>query len=237
MGRVTNLGFMLGVLGGLAACDITPAPSGPAPGLVERCTAQSGFTARAAAARANGATGRFDTTPEERAAINACVGAGGNARPAQSAAPQQTASAVTGGGDSSCLFEPGTTGAYIVTGRSGVPVARRTSGGTQQAVDALNACLQRTAAANGTAVARSNGARAVTETQLADVAGVPQRVETTTSGTTTTQTFTYGTPPSTVAPARAGRASSPGAATGSASSICLDGGGPMFGGTGYCTRN
>jgi hypothetical protein len=236
MGRVTGLGFLLGLLCAVAACGITPPPSDPDPGLVERCTAQSGFTARAAAARANGVTGRFDSTPEELAAINACVGAAGNARPTQSAAPQQTASTVTGDNYSSCLFEPGTTGAFIVTGRSGVPVARRASGGTQQAVDALNACIQRKAAANGTAVARTNGARAVTETQLANVAGVPQRVETTTSGTTTTQTFTYGTPPSTTAPARAGRVPSP-VATGSASSICLNGGGPMFGGTGYCARN
>jgi hypothetical protein len=237
MGRVTGLGFLMAMCG-LAACSgVTPAPSGPDPRLVERCTQQSGFTARADAARASGATGRFYTTEQERAAINACVSGSAGAAPVQPAAPRQTAATVTGGGDSSCLFEPGTTGAYIVTGRSGVPVARRTRGGTQQAVDALNACLQRNAAATGTAVARTNGARAVTETQLADVAGVPQRVETTTSGTTTTQTFTYGTPPSATAPARAGRVPSPVAAAGTASSICLNGGGPMFGGTGYCTRN
>ena len=107
----------------LAGCaSITSAPTGPDPATVERCSAQSGFTARAAEARANGVTGRFDTTAEELAAINACTNGG--------ASPAQV------------------------------------------------------------------GASAPVTPRLPDVAGVPQTIEAIVTGpTTTTQTFTYGTPP------------------------------------------
>jgi hypothetical protein len=101
------------------------------PNLAQRCADQSGFTARIAAERASGATGRLDATPEELAAINACVG--GDALQQK---PQPAQSPVT----------------------------------------------------------------AAPAQQLRDVAGVPQRIETTTNGTATTQTYTYGTPPAIAAP-------------------------------------
>jgi hypothetical protein len=57
----------------LMACQ----SGGPSPvrdfAAMEQCTVESGFTARADAARAAGATGKIFTSPEELAAINACV--------------------------------------------------------------------------------------------------------------------------------------------------------------------
>jgi hypothetical protein len=129
-----------------------------------------------------------------------------------------------------CRAEIGVVGSYNYDGSDDIPVVRPLRGnsvlvgGTEEEAARLNACI-RTKAATG----QTGG----TATALPSVAGVPQRVETTTSGTTTTQTFTYGTPPSTVASARAGRASAPGRSY----SGCVDGGGPLQGGTGYCTGN
>lgn len=60
----------------LMACQTSAPPSFSDPMKMEQCAAESGFTARAAAARAAGATGRISSTPEELAAINACAGGG-----------------------------------------------------------------------------------------------------------------------------------------------------------------
>jgi hypothetical protein len=58
----------------LMGCQTDAPQSFNDPGVIERCAAESGFTARADAARAAGATGRISSTPEELAAINACAG-------------------------------------------------------------------------------------------------------------------------------------------------------------------
>jgi hypothetical protein len=58
----------------LTGCQTNAPPSFNDPDVIAQCAAESGFTARADAARAAGATGRISSTPEELAAINACAG-------------------------------------------------------------------------------------------------------------------------------------------------------------------
>jgi hypothetical protein len=70
-------------------------------------------------------------------------------------------------------------------------------GGRQAGIDAMNACISRKAAAAGIAPAPVSSVT----TALPSVAGVPQTVTTQTNGTTTTETFTYGTPPTAAVPA------------------------------------
>ncbi|WP_054007046.1 hypothetical protein [Cypionkella psychrotolerans] len=57
----------------LTACVDSGAASQPSVTVVEQCSAESGFTARAAAAHASGVQGDIPGTPKELAAINACV--------------------------------------------------------------------------------------------------------------------------------------------------------------------
>jgi hypothetical protein len=70
-------------------------------------------------------------------------------------------------------------------------------GGRQAGIDAMNACISRKAAAAGLSPAPVSSVT----TALPDVAGVPQTVTSQTNGTTTTETFTYGTPPAATAAA------------------------------------
>jgi ABC-type Fe3+-hydroxamate transport system substrate-binding protein len=56
----------------LAAC-VSNGPVGPSASDVEACSAQSGFSARAKAEHASGVQGDIPGTPEELAAINACL--------------------------------------------------------------------------------------------------------------------------------------------------------------------
>lgn len=67
---------------------------GPSPlrdfAAIEQCTVESGFTARADTARAAGASGKIFTSPEELAAINACVAGVTGASPRQSTSLPQT---------------------------------------------------------------------------------------------------------------------------------------------------
>ncbi len=56
----------------LAAC-VSNGPVGPSARDVEACSAQSGFSARADAEHAAGVQGDIAGTPEELAAINACL--------------------------------------------------------------------------------------------------------------------------------------------------------------------
>lgn len=79
----------------LMGCQ-TSAPSYNDPAVIERCTAASGFTARAAAARAAGETGRISATPEEVAAVNAC--AAGQRSTTAAAVPQSSTRTVTAAG-------------------------------------------------------------------------------------------------------------------------------------------
>lgn len=198
----------------LSGCQSsTPQPVTDA-GLVTRCTEQSGFTARAAALRASGTTGRIDTTPEELAAVNACVN-GGTAAPSLPAALQRQS-----GLAASCLLEVDAPGSYVTRGVSGVPTVKPGGGGTQQGADAINACIRRKAGAGGVQPAQSTRPATI-ETQLPDVAGVPQRVSTQTDGATVRQTYTYGTPP-----AAAARASTTEVQTRQCNL-------QMYGGTGY----
>ncbi|MES2665913.1 MAG: hypothetical protein V4712_07415 [Pseudomonadota bacterium] len=55
----------------LAACQTTGSAGNPA--LVKSCTAASGYTARAQAARDAGAEGDIQATQAELASVNACV--------------------------------------------------------------------------------------------------------------------------------------------------------------------
>lgn len=79
-----------------------------------------------------------------------------------------------------CMFELNPPGAYEYPAGVAVPTVVPGAGGTQAGADALNACVRDRAAA-------------------AQAAGQPvaggQSVATTTSGGVTTQTYTYGTPP------------------------------------------
>lgn len=55
----------------LAACQTTGSTGNPA--LVKSCTAASGYTARAQAAKSAGAEGDIQATQAELASVNACV--------------------------------------------------------------------------------------------------------------------------------------------------------------------
>jgi hypothetical protein len=219
MGRYAVIGLFCGIAAILAGCGPLPPSVGSL--RAEACQAESGvggsynYSGADAIPEVRPLPGNsvlVAGTAEGAATLNACIRAKAAAgqtdgrvapnaatAPATpvSTAPQQSAAAF-GASYDSCVFEPGTTGAYIVTGRSGVPVARRTTGGSQQAVDALNACIQSRIATN-TAAPRTSGPAVVTETQLPAVAGVRQTVVSETTGTSTTSTFTYGTPPASVA--------------------------------------
>ncbi|MDP3261848.1 MAG: hypothetical protein U1E06_14550 [Tabrizicola sp.] len=107
-------------------CQTSAPPSLNDPDVIARCTAESGFTARAAAARAAGATGRISSTPEELAAINACA-AGQSTTTLQSVGgmPQSTTRKVTA---------TGTTETYIygsppAATPASTPVSTGTTGG------------------------------------------------------------------------------------------------------------
>jgi hypothetical protein len=104
----------------LMACQTTPTPSFNDPAVIERCAAQSGFTARSNAARAAGATGRIQSTPDELAAINACAGGAGTAQLKPVAGvPQSTSREVTATGVSKTYTygTPPATGAATTTKR------------------------------------------------------------------------------------------------------------------------
>lgn len=80
----------------MAACVDSGGVSQPSVTLVEQCSAESGFTARAAAARASGVLGDIPGTPKELAAINACVkakslGQGGSGGAANARVPVKPA--------------------------------------------------------------------------------------------------------------------------------------------------
>lgn len=62
---------VLSVFVALAACQTTGSAGNPA--LVKSCTAASGYTARAQAAKAAGAEGDIQATQAELASVNACV--------------------------------------------------------------------------------------------------------------------------------------------------------------------
>ncbi|WP_426034435.1 hypothetical protein [Cypionkella sp. TWP1-2-1b2] len=66
-------GAALLIMLALAGCVDTGAASQPSVTVVEQCSAESGFTARAAALHASGVQGDIPGTPKELAAINACV--------------------------------------------------------------------------------------------------------------------------------------------------------------------
>lgn len=64
---------------------------------VEQCSAESGFTARAAAAHASGALGDIPGTPKEMAAINACLKARAPEMRSVGGIPQTMETQVRGG--------------------------------------------------------------------------------------------------------------------------------------------
>ena len=66
-------GLALLMVVALAACVDSGTASQPSMTVVEQCSAESGFTARAAAEHAKGVQGDIPGTPKELAAINACV--------------------------------------------------------------------------------------------------------------------------------------------------------------------
>ncbi|OYU39598.1 MAG: hypothetical protein CFE33_09500 [Pseudorhodobacter sp. PARRP1] len=84
-------GLALLMVVGLAGCVDSGASSQPSVTVVEQCSAESGFTARAAAEHAKGVQGDIPGTPKELAAINACVKAKASGQ--ISAAPMQAAPA------------------------------------------------------------------------------------------------------------------------------------------------
>jgi hypothetical protein len=111
-----------------------------------------------------------------------------------------------------CRAETGAQGSYSVRmGRGGVPEADPVVGayglqdGTPAEAAGLNACIAR-------------------KTSLPTVAGIQQSRTAVTTGTRTTETFTYGTPPATdrttAAPSVGGQ--------------CARRGGVLQGGSGYC---
>lgn len=215
MGQLTGLGLVLVVLAALAGCvGITPA-SNSAVDL--QCIEQSGFNARAAAARATGQTGKIGATAEEIAATNACM------KGAKSAAQQSSAPA----GFSTpfdayvhaCMFEVDPPGAYVTQKNARGYSLKRGRGATQAGLDAMYACVDRKAA-------ETNGASLE---GTAKVAGVQQSVQVHDLGNgRSVETFTYGTPPSS-APRRA---PSP---RRTPNSRCT--GGVLQGGTSYCIGN
>ena len=64
---------------------------------VEQCSAESGFTARAAAAHASGVQGDIPGTPKEMAAINACLKARAPEMRSVGGIPQSMKTQVRGG--------------------------------------------------------------------------------------------------------------------------------------------
>ncbi|MES2432683.1 MAG: hypothetical protein V4586_02530 [Pseudomonadota bacterium] len=96
----------------LAACVDSGAASQPSVTVVEQCSAESGFTARAAALHASGVQGDIPGTPKELAAINACVKAKASAAP-------------TGGGRKVVVETQGSSGPMTVkTYTTGVSVPK-----------------------------------------------------------------------------------------------------------------
>jgi hypothetical protein len=143
-------------------------------------------------------------------ALSGCVGASGGGGGAGLAYQYST----------QCMFEVDAPGAYVFN--DGDDQVTAGGGATAEGAAALNACIQRKAAADG-------------RTALPDVAGVPQSLTTTTDGRKTTETFTYGTPPAQATPAPAPKAA-PAFQTPS-SGFCAAGGGVLQGGTSYCFVN
>ncbi|WP_431300826.1 hypothetical protein [Tabrizicola sp. BL-A-41-H6] len=90
--------FLICLLPVLMGCQSSAPASVNDPDVIVRCTAESGFTARAAAARAAGATGRISSTPEELAAINACAGGQSTTLQPVGGVPQSTTRKVTATG-------------------------------------------------------------------------------------------------------------------------------------------
>ena len=82
-------GLALLMMVALAACVDSGAAQHPSMTVVEQCSAESGFTARAAAEHAKGVQGDIPGTPKELATINACVKAKASGQ--VSAAPKPVA--------------------------------------------------------------------------------------------------------------------------------------------------
>jgi hypothetical protein len=121
-----------------------------------------------------------------------------------------------------CMFENDAPGAYVFS--DGDDQVTAGGGATAEGAAAINACIQRKAAADGKT--------ALSDTSLPDVAGVGQSATTTTYGQKSTQTYTYGTPPAKV-PASAPKPKQSSVAPLS-HGICAPGAGVLQGGTSYC---
>ncbi len=105
-------GVALLMLLALAGCVDSGAASQPSLTVVEQCSAESGFTARAAAAHSSGVQGDIPGTPKELAAINACLNA-------------KASAAASAGGKRVVVETQGSSGTMSVeTYTSGVSVAK-----------------------------------------------------------------------------------------------------------------
>lgn len=113
-----------------------------------------------------------------------------------------------------CLIETGIPGAYSSPAGQDVPTVSplERAGGTREGAASINACIRHKAAARG------------------------QTVTTQVSGTTTTKTYTYGTPPATKKRSVFSRSTSRRAPVGT-SSFCPKYASVLYGGTTYCIGN
>ncbi|MCW3782641.1 hypothetical protein [Defluviimonas salinarum] len=99
----------------------------------------------------------------------------------------------------SCLFEVNPPGAYTYPGGVAAPTVTPAEGGTAEGAAAVNACIQRRAAALGAPIATSasapDGASAASaSTPIREYNAVQS------GGGMTVRTYTYGTPPAAAAP-------------------------------------